>query len=165
MADSDSLLEGIGRGKISRIVMGRLKIGVDLLAGIEELCKREKVKTGVILSGIGALERSNFRNAKFMPADYKMNDSYRLYLDVHKPLELVSLSGWIATTKEGQVNIHAHYMTSTIVDEKIASLGGHLTKGTITSIKINVVIGVIEDTNIYSAMDPRLDQVDVFFDK
>lgn len=144
--------------------MGRLKIGVDLLAGMEELVQTEKINTGVILSGIGALEQSNFRNAKFMPPDYKMNDSYRLYLKVEKPLELVSLSGWIATDKSGKVNIHAHYMTSTIVEDKIASLGGHLTKGTITSIKINVVIGVIENTNIYSAMDPMLDQVDVFFD-
>ena len=65
-------LEGTGEGKIGRIIVGKLKIGVDLLEGIEELARRENITTGVILSGIGALEKGVFRNAKFVPPDYKM---------------------------------------------------------------------------------------------
>jgi predicted DNA-binding protein with PD1-like motif len=163
MSLNSQYLEGIGHGKINRIVMGRLKIGVDLLTGIEELAQKEKVRTGVILSGIGALERAIFRNAKIMPPDYKMEDKYRVYIEINSPLELLSLSGWMATTDKGELNIHAHFSASTVVDNKVITLGGHLTKGTITSIKDVVVIGVIEESNIKAALDPQVNQVDVAF--
>ena len=73
-------LEGIGKGRIDRIVMGKLKIGVDLLEGIKELVKKEEIRTGVILSGVGALKKAIFRNVKMMPPDYKVDDRHRLYL-------------------------------------------------------------------------------------
>ena len=163
MKMNSQYLEGIGHGKIERVVMGKLKIGVDLLAGIEELARKENIKTGVILSGIGALEKAVFRNAKIVPPDYKMEDKYRVYIEITNPLELLSLSGWVATTAKGELNIHAHFSASTVVDDKVISLGGHLTKGTITSIKNVVTIGVIEDTDIKAALDPKVNQVDVDF--
>jgi predicted DNA-binding protein with PD1-like motif len=156
-------LEGIGEGKIKRIVIGKLRIGVDLLEGIEELVRREDISTGVILSGVGALQKGIFRNAKVVPPDYKMDDKYRLYVEIQKPLELVSLSGWIATTKDGEPEIHIHYLATTVIDDRIVSLGGHLVKGTITSIKVVVLIGVIDETNIKAALDPKTDQFDVDF--
>ncbi len=163
MEETYKYLEGTGEGKIGRIIVGKLKIGVDLLEGIGELARRENITTGVILSGIGALEKGIFRNAKVIPPDYKMEDKYRLYVDIEKPLELISLSGWIATTKDGELNVHAHFSASTVIDNKVVSLGGHLTKGTITSIKDVVVIGVIEDTNIRAALDSQVNQIDVDF--
>jgi predicted DNA-binding protein with PD1-like motif len=163
MEETSQYLEGIGHGRIGRIVVGKFKIGVDLLEGIEELAKTESIRTGAILSGIGALEKGVFRNAKVMPPNYKMEDKYRLFVDVEKPLELVSLSGWIAPLSEGNLNIHAHFLATTVVDDKIVSLGGHLTKGTITSIKVVVVIGAIEDTNINAALDPTINQVNLDF--
>ncbi len=163
MAKEYQFLEGIGKGRIGRIVMGKLKIGIDLLQGIEELAKKENIQAGVILSGIGALEKGVFRNTTVVPSDYKVEDKYRLFLDIDKPLELVSLSGWIATTDEGETNIHAHFMTSTVIDDKVVGLGGHLVPGNITSIKCVVVIGVMEDTNIKAALDPKLNQINVDF--
>ncbi len=163
MEETYKYLEGTGEGKIGRIIVGKLKIGVDLLEGIGELARRENITTGVILSGIGALEKGIFRNAKVIPPDYKMEDKYRLYVDIEKPLELISLSGWIATTRDGKLNIHAHYSATTVIDDKLVSLGGHLVKGTITSIKVVVVVGVIEDTNIKAALDPKISQIDVEF--
>ena len=163
MEENYKYLEGIGKGEIGRIVAGKLKIGIDLLEGIGELAERENITTGVILSGVGALERAIFRNVKVMPHDYKMEDKYRLYADIQKPLELVSLSGWIATTRDGKLNIHAHYSATTVIDDKLVSLGGHLIKGTITSIKVVVVVGVIETTNIQAALDPRINQIDLYF--
>jgi predicted DNA-binding protein with PD1-like motif len=163
MQKSFQFLEGIGKGRIDRIVMGKLKIGADLLGAIEELAREEKIRTGIILSGIGALEKAVFRNAKVIPPDYKMDDKYRLFLEVKTPLELISLSGWIATTEKGELNVHAHFMASTVIDEKVVSLGGHLTRGTITSIKNVVTIGVIEDGNIVASLDPKLNQVDISF--
>lgn len=163
MAETYQFFEGIGKGRIGRIVMGKLKIGVDLLQGIEELANREGIQAGVILSGVGSLEKGVFRNVRVVPPDYKMEDKYRLFLDIDKPLELVSLSGWIAATDEGESNVHAHFMTSTVIDDKVVGLGGHLIPGNITSIKCVVVIGVIEDTNIKAALDPKLNQINVDF--
>jgi hypothetical protein len=49
------------------------------------------------------------------------------------------------------------------MEDKIVTLGGHLTPGTITSVKVVIAIGVIEDTSIKAGLDPRINQMDVTF--
>lgn len=155
------LLEGIGRGRLDRIVMGKLRMDVDLLEGIEELVKKERIQTGVILSGIGALKKATFRNLKVLPPDLKVEKHHRLYLELEQPMEIVSLTGWIATRENGEPEIHAHFSASAVINDQVATLGGHLTPGTITSVKVVIVIGLIEDTDIRAGLDPRLNQIDV----
>ena len=156
-----SLLEGIGKGRIDRIVMGKLGMNIDLLEGIEELVKRERVRTGVILSGIGALKKATFRNLKVLPPDLKIEKHHRLYLELEQPMEIVSLTGWIATREDGEVEIHAHFSASTVMENQVATLGGHLISGTLTSLKVVIVIGIVEETNIKAGLDRRINQVDV----
>jgi predicted DNA-binding protein with PD1-like motif len=156
-----SLLEGIGRGQMNRIVMGKLGMDIDLLQGIEELVKREGVRTGVILSGIGALKKATFRNLKILPPDLKVEKHHRLYLELEQPMEIVSLTGWMATREDGEVEVHAHFSASTVVEDNVVTLGGHLISGIITSLKVVVVIGVIEESNIKAGLDPRINQTDV----
>ena len=155
------LLEGIGRGRLDRIVMGKLTMDIDLLEGIEELVKKERIQTGVILSGIGALKKATFRNLKVLPPDLKVEKHHRLYLELEQPMEIVSLTGWIATRENGEPEIHAHFSASAVINDQVATLGGHLTPGTITSVKVVIVIGLIEDTDIRAGLDPRLNQIDV----
>lgn len=155
------LLEGIGKGSLSRVVMGKLAMGIDLLGGIEELVKKERIKTGVILSGIGALKKAIFRNLKILPPGLKVEDRHRLYLELEQPMEIVSLTGWIATKGNGEPEIHAHFSASTVINDQIVTLGGHLTPGTITSVKVVVALGVIENTDIRADLDPRLNQIDI----
>ncbi len=157
------LLEGVGRGKISQVVLGKLAMHVDLLKGIEELTKRESIHTGVILSGIGALKKATFRNLKTLPPNLKVEKHHRLYSDLEQPMEIVSLTGWIAAGENGEPEIHAHFSASTVINDQVVTLGGHLTPGTITSVKVVVVIGVLEDAHIRAVLDPRLNQVDVSF--
>ena len=109
MAHNLKLLEGIGRGKTNWVVMAKLRVGVDLLQALEECARVEKIQAGVILSGIGALECSLVRNAKTIPPGLKMEDKYRLYVQIDKPLEMVSLSGWVAIMDSGEYNVHAHF--------------------------------------------------------
>ena len=162
--DRDSkLLERTGSFQFSRIVMGKLKVGTDLLEGIKEIARQEKIRTGVILSGLGALSKGVFRNAKIMPPDYKMKDEYRVYLELEKTMELVSLPGWIATKENGDIEVHAHFTASLVLDDKIVTMGGHLTSGTIASIKVVIVIGVIEDSRIKAAVDPNINQSEIYF--
>jgi predicted DNA-binding protein with PD1-like motif len=156
-----SLLEGIGRGQMNRIVMGKLGVDIDLLQGIEELVKREGVRTGVILSGIGALKKATFRNLKILPPDLKVEKHHRLYLELEQPMEIVSLTGWMATREDGEVEVHAHFSASTVVEDNVVTLGGHLISGTLTSVKVVIVIGVVEETNIKAGLDPRINQIDV----
>lgn len=163
MGPVDSSLERTGSFQISRIVIGKLKIGVDLLEGIREMIQKEGVRSGVFLSGLGALKKAVFRNAKFMPPDYRMKDEYRLYAEINQPLELVSLPGWIATKENGETEIHAHFTASTVMNDQVVTLGGHLTPGTITSIKCVIIIGVIEDTRISAAIDPIVNQMEIYF--
>lgn len=161
MESAHSLLEGIGKGRIDRIVMGKLRMDIDLLEGIHELAKKEKVQTGIILSAVGALKKATFRNLKVLPPDLKVEKHHRLYLELEQPMEIVSLTGWIATREDGEAEVHAHFSASTVIQDRVTTLGGHLTPGIITSIKVVIVIGVIEDTNIKAGLDPRIDQIDV----
>jgi predicted DNA-binding protein with PD1-like motif len=161
MESAYSLLEGIGKGRIDRIVMGKLRMDIDLLGGIHELAKKEKVQTGIILSAVGALKKATFRNLKVLPPDLKVEKRHRLYLELEQPMEIVSLTGWIATREDGEAEVHAHFSASTVIQDRVTTLGGHLTPGIITSIKVVIVIGVIEDTNIQAGLDPRINQIDV----
>ncbi len=163
MGDVFQLLEGIGKGRIDRIVMGKLRMNIDLLKGIEELVRTERVRTGLILSGVGALKKATFRNLKVLPPDFKIENHHRLYLELEQPMEIVSLTGWIATKEDGVPEVHAHFSASTVMEDKVITLGGHLTPGTLTSVKVVIAIGVVEDTNIEAGLDPQLNQIDVKF--
>jgi predicted DNA-binding protein with PD1-like motif len=163
MRSVPDLLEGIGRGRLNRIAMGKLKMDIDLLEGIQELAKKEGIRTGVILSGIGALKKATFRNLKVLPPDLKVERHHRLYLDLEQPMEIVSLTGWIATKENKDIEVHAHFSASTVMEDRVITMGGHLTPGTITSVKVVIVIGVVEETNIRAGLDPRLNQLDVEF--
>jgi predicted DNA-binding protein with PD1-like motif len=165
MGSSSALLEGVGRGRMDRIIMGKFKMDIDLLEGIQELAKKEGVRTGVILSGVGALRKATFRNLKILPPDLKVEKHHRLYLEMEQPMEIVSLTGWMATKEDGDLEVHAHFSASTVMEDKVVTLGGHLIPGVITSVKVVVVIGVIEETNIRAGLDSRINQIDVkFFD-
>jgi predicted DNA-binding protein with PD1-like motif len=161
MRGVSDLLEGIGRGRMNRIVMGKLGMDADLLEGIRELVIMEGVRTGVILSAVGALKKATFRNLKILPPDLKVEKHHRLYLELEQPMEIVSLAGWIATKEGGEIEVHAHFSASTLMEDKIVTLGGHLIPGTLTSVKVVIIIGVIEDSNIKAGLDPRINQIDV----
>lgn len=163
MGSFPDLLEGIGRGRMERIIMGKLRMDIDLLEGIQELVKKEGIRTGLILSAVGALKKATFRNLKTLPPDLKVEKNNRLYLTLEQPLEIVSLTGWIATREDGEVEVHAHFSASTVNRDQIITLGGHLIPGAITSIKVVVAIGIIEETNIEAGLDPRINQFDVKF--
>jgi predicted DNA-binding protein with PD1-like motif len=147
------------------LVQFRAKPDADLLSAIEEALKQEGIKAGVIVSGLGALKKAVFRNLKWFPKTYPVTPSDRLYLEVQKPMELVSLMGWIAPKESGGVEVHAHFSASTVENEKIVTLGGHLTEGTICGIKVVIAILVLSDAQVYAAEDPETRTFDILFKK
>ena len=147
---------------MNRVVMGKLGMDIDLLGGNRGIRKKEKgFRQVVILSAVGALKKATFRNLKVLPPDLKVEKHHRLYLELEQPMEIVSLTGWMATKEDGELEIHAHFSASTVMQDQVVTLGGHLTPGIITSIKVVVVIGVIEESNIRAGLDPRINQIDV----
>ncbi len=159
------MIESIGSQNIERVVQFRVKPGSDLLAAIEEAVKLEDIRAGVIVSGLGALKKAVFRNLKWFPESYPVTSQDRLYLEVEKPLELVSLVGWIAPKRDGGVEIHAHFSASTVENERVVTLGGHLTEGTICGIKTVVSIIVTADSEIYAGYDEATQTTDIFFSR
>jgi len=142
--EQGSLVEGISSGQFKRIVMARIPIGVDLLAAIQEVARRENITKGLILMGIGALSRAVFRNLKVFPAEYPITAKDRIYFEVNRPLELVSLTGYVVPLTGGQTHVHAHFSASTVIGDTIATYGGHLDKGVITHVKAAVALGELD---------------------
>jgi len=142
--ESGPLLEGIDSGRLERIVLARIPIGVDLLEAIYEAVKREKIQKGLILMGIGALKKAVFRNLKIFPQEYPVTPKDRIYFELSKPMELLSLTGYIVPRMNGEPHVHAHFLASTVMGDRIATYGGHLDQGTITFVKAAVAIGVLE---------------------
>ncbi len=142
--DQNSLVEGISSGSFKRIILARIPIGADLLDAIYDVVRREKIARGIILMGIGALMKAVFRNLKVFPQEYPVTPKDRVYFEVAKPLEILSVSGYIVPRVNGDPHVHAHFSASTVLGETIATYGGHLDKGTITHVKAAVAIGELE---------------------
>jgi predicted DNA-binding protein with PD1-like motif len=142
--EKSSLLEGIGSGRLERIVLARIPVGVDLLDALREVVRREKIRKGILLMGIGALQKAVFRNLRRFPTTFPVAETDRLYFTVSQPLEIVSLTGYIVPKGDDQTHIHAHFSASTVMGETIVTYGGHLDQGSITYVKVAVAIGVLE---------------------
>lgn len=143
------------------VVQIRLQPGADLLEGITEGVKKHGIKSGVFLSGLGALNKAVLRNLRVFPDKYPVVPENRLYFEVEKPLELLSLSGWIGERPDGEAEIHAHFAASYVEDEKVVGVGGHLMEGTIVSIKLVVAIGVLEDGSVGTSFDEITQSLDI----
>jgi len=78
-------------------------------------------------------------------------------------MELVSLVGWIAPKTGGGVEVHAHFSAATVENDRVVTLGGHLTEGTICGIKVVVAVLVLTDGDVYAAKDHHTESADIFF--
>jgi len=146
---SNSSVLGVDSGKIDRIVVARIRKDEDLLGSIREIAKKEQIKKGLIVSGIGALKRGVFRNLKHFPEKLPVQDADREFIEIDKPLELLSLSGYICEKEDGESFIHAHFSASHLnEDNRLVALGGHLIEGNITFIKVTIVVAVLKNIDM-----------------
>jgi predicted DNA-binding protein with PD1-like motif len=159
------LIECIGSQDLQRLTQFRARPGADLLMAIKQAVKAEGIRAGVIVSGLGALKKAVFRNVRWFPKSYPVTPKDRLYLEVERPLELVSLVGWIAAKNSRDAEVHAHFSASTVENDTILTLGGHLTEGTICGIKVVVAILAVTDDAVYADEDAASKSFDIFFGK
>ena len=101
------------------LIFIRLFPGEDFYPSLGEVCRKYRVKTAVVLSGLGQLKQ-------FELGYFKDKGDYTPQEFVN-PHELLSLSG-IVSRQEDDYNFHLHVALS---DEAKRVVGGHLIKGTV----------------------------------
>lgn len=148
-------LRGWTRTPVTSILTFGIHPDQDLFASILDAANEAGVRYGTIVSGIGALGESTFRNVTHFPPTYPVQDTDRLYLASPGPLELVSLTGWIAPTETGEPYLHAHIAASTVQDGKVVVYGGHLAPGLVkTWIMVIVSIAVLDNMHAVVGTNP-----------
>ena len=160
-----SLIDQIGSQTARRVVQFRARRGASLLGAIEEAVQAEGIRAGVIVSGLGALEKAVFRNLRQFPKRFPVRPEDRLYLEVARPMELVSLTGWIAPRTGGGSEIHAHFAASLVDGGTVATMGGHLTRETICGIKVVVAVLEVAPEGVAAREDSDTRTHDLFLDR
>lgn len=157
-----SCIAQIGSQAVQRVVQFRARRGAGLLEAIEEAVRSRGIRAGVIVSGLGALEKAVFRNLRHFPKQFPVTPGDRLYLEIFRPMELVSLTGWIAPQSGGRAEIHAHFAASMVENDTVVTLGGHLNHATICGIKVVVAILEVAPQGVLAAQDPDTRTHDLF---
>ncbi len=118
-------------GRFERIVVVRLKRGMDLLDGLKKAVAQEKIRNAAILSGVGSLTSYHVHAVSntTLPAQ-------NLYYQAEGPQDLLNVNGFVL---EGRM--HAHIVFS---DDK-KGLGGHLEPGTTVFTFAIITLGVLPE--------------------
>ncbi len=105
--------------KSSRLLMGKLSYGKDLIEEITQICSKENIQLGRI-EALGAVQKACI-------GYYDQNSREYQFLDLDQHLEITNFIGNVSL-KDGDPIVHAHV---TLADEKGKAYGGHLAPGTI----------------------------------
>lgn len=103
----------------------RLLPGQDLKASLEQYVRGRQIKAGVILSGVGSLQRATLRLA---------DESLKTF---EQKFEIVSLTGTLS-----QDGSHLHI---SLGDSQGQVVGGHLKDGCLIYTTAEIVIGELSD--------------------
>ena len=122
------------------IIIVRLFTDEETIPALKEICRQKKVQTAVVVSAIGQIK--NFRLGYF-------NGSRYLYRDCSAVYELISLSGIISKSQQGdtyEVHLHAAVGSS---DHQV--LGGHLTQAAVQA--TNEIVLLKSDLTVQRKFD------------
>ena len=142
-ANSDAVPEAYAiSGKFERVVIVRLKYQTDLLAGLESVVKREKIRNGVILSAVGSV-----RGYQYHTVNNRTFPSKDMFVkNPTAPADIVSMSGYVIDGR-----LHPHVMFA----NPDRAFGGHLEPGTEVFTFAAVTIGVLSDKTDLSKLDDK----------
>jgi predicted DNA-binding protein with PD1-like motif len=129
-------------GKFDRILVLRFKFDADLLAGIEQIVKEQKICNAVILAGAGSV-----RSVQYHSVSNRTLPSKNIFVkNPERPADVVSMNGYVL---EGKV--HAHM---TLTDEN-GAFGGHLEPDTHVFTFAIVTLGVMNDGVDFGRLDDK----------
>jgi predicted DNA-binding protein with PD1-like motif len=128
--------------QFERVLIFRFKYQADLLAGMEQMVKQNKIKNAVILSGAGSV-----RGYQVHQVSNRTFPSKNMFVkDPTAPADMIGMNGYIMDGK-----IHAH-MTLANPDK---AFGGHLEPGTSVFTFAIVTVGVLPDSLDLSKLDDK----------
>jgi uncharacterized protein len=128
------------KGQFERVLVVRLKYDTDLLAGLNEIVKREKIRNAVILSAVGSVR--GYQVHQVTNRNFPSRDTFAK--NPTAPADLISMNGYVINGR-----IHAH-MTLANPDK---AFGGHLEPGTNVFTFAIVTLGVLNDGIDLSRVD------------
>ena len=152
----------VSSGAIIRAIAVKIEPGKDLLECLVNIVNKIGVKTGVIVSAVGSLEKGKLRNVKRFPASFPIRRTDRLYSSIDGPLEILSLSGNISQSENGKTIIHAHITVSYVKDGEVTVLGGHLIEGNLTYVMVEIIILEL-DIRMYRRLHPLRKAMELHF--
>lgn len=123
------------------VIIAKLSSGENILDEIKNVCIKHKVKTAIVISGIGQLKKAKL-------GYFKDKGNYAEE-DFDKTLELLSLTGNVINQNNNYI-IHFHCVLG---DEKKNALGGHLLDG-IVSVVAEIVL-LKTDVKAYRKLDEK----------
>jgi predicted DNA-binding protein with PD1-like motif len=142
-ANSDTVPDAYAlSGQFAQVLVLRFKNQADLLDGLESMVKQQKIRNGVILSGVGSVRSYHFHtvsNGTFPTKNIFVKDPAA-------PADIVSMNGYVIDGR-----IHAHI---TFADADKA-FGGHLESGTSVFTFAVVTVGVFQDGIDLSRVDDK----------
>ena len=128
--------------QFERVLIFRFKYETDLLAGMEEMVKQNKIRNAVILSGAGSV-----KSYQVHQVSNRTFPSKNMYVkDPTAPADMIGMNGYIMNGK-----IHAHM---TLANPEKA-FGGHLEPGTNVFTFAIVTVGVLPDSLDLTKLDDK----------
>ena len=128
-------------GRISEVIALRLDQGEDVLASVEAAAKEHDVHTGVVLSGIGTLDRARLHHIT-----HTGYPSVNQFVEYEGPIELLSVQGMIA-----DYTPHLH----TCISIKEQTYMGHLEPGCRVLYLAEIAIGRMEGVRLHRVENPE----------
>ena len=129
-------------GRFETVMIVRMKYKTDLLAGLENAVRKNKIHNAVILAGTGSVTSYHYHAVANM--GFPTRNTY--VKNTAAPADLVSMNGYIIN---GRVHAHA---TFTNTDR---AFGGHLEPGTNVFTFAIVTIGILSDSIDLSRVDDK----------
>lgn len=105
----------------NKVVIGRILPGVDLIEGIQEMCKKNNVEYGVIVTCIGSLSSGCIVYA-VPDEDNNLGIRYSEPTYFDGPLELLCCQGIVGKDEDNRFQIHLHGLMG---DKNLRIIGGH----------------------------------------
>lgn len=127
--------------KSARTIVARLMPGEDILQSLQALADEHGIRSAQI-SLIGAIKHARLGYFDRHACEYRD-------FSIDEDLEVVSCVGNMSRLRNDEVVVHAHMV---VADEKGNCHGGHLMKGCVVSVTIEVVIMEL-DADIYRDRD------------
>ena len=111
-----------------------LRLGMDLMRSIKDLCREKHIAAGVVLSAVGCISRGRVRDASGVTIR-----------EIEDHCEIVSLNGTVSRDR-----CHLHIALSR---EDLTTIGGHLCEGCIINTTCELVIAELPGTAIEKEFD------------